>query len=427
MFSSTDYFRNLISANKHGSADAICSVCSANRLVIAAAMRHCKKTGKPLLVEATANQVNQFRGYTGMTPTDFTAYVKSIAQEQDFDADFIIFGGDHLGPLVWADEHEDSAMEKAEVLVSSFASAGFQKIHLDCSMRLGSDASTLPLNPSTAAERTVRLAKACESCTSAKTKPVYVIGSEVPIPGGSIAPEDTLAVTVPEDMRWELELFRSAFQRAGLEDTWQRVIAFVVQPGVEFADDQVFLYDRNRAKGLVDCAAEFEQIAMEGHSTDYQPQACLHAMKQDGVAILKVGPALTFAMRDAMFALEGMERAVYAQEPKEGWSNYSAVLDSVMLRNPKYWNRHYQGSEPALALMRKYSLSDRSRYYMEEPEIKEAERKLFANLQGITLPLGLIAQFFPRQYREVVSGDLSVDPKEFVYRQIQYILECYEG
>lgn len=427
MFSSTHYFRNLISSNKHGSADAICSVCSANRLVITAAMRHCKKIGKPLLVEATANQVNQFGGYTGMTPADFIAYVKSIAKEQDFDADLIIFGGDHLGPLVWADEHEDFAMEKAEALVSSFASAGFQKIHLDCSMRLGSDPSTLPLSPGTAAERTVRLAKACEDCTSVKAKPVYVIGSEVPIPGGSIAPEDTLAVTTPEDMRRELELFCSAFQRAGLEDAWQRVIAFVVQPGVEFADNQVFLYNRDRARGLVECAAEFEQIAMEGHSTDYQPQECLHAMKQDGVAILKVGPALTFAMRDAMFALEGLERAIYTQEPKEGWSNYSAVLDSAMLKEPKYWKRHYQGSESTLALMRKYSLSDRSRYYMEDAKVKEAERKLFANLQGIALPLGVIAQFFPRQCSEVISGSLKADPKEFVYRQIQYILEGYEG
>ncbi|MEA4895842.1 MAG: class II D-tagatose-bisphosphate aldolase, non-catalytic subunit [Oscillospiraceae bacterium] len=425
MFNTVNFFSELISESKAGKGTAICSVCSSSSYVIAAAIRHCKKTGRPLLVEATANQVNQYGGYTGMRPKDYIGFVNKIAGDMGFDPENIIFGGDHLGPLVWCEEYEDAAMAKAEELVSEYAAAGFGKIHLDCSMRLGSDSKTAALSPSAIAGRAARLARICESNLPEKRrKPVYVVGSEVPIPGGATSHEDMLAVTDPESMREELKLFEAAFLAEGLDDAWKRVIAIVVQPGVEFGNNQVFLYDHGKAEKLAACAAGFENIVMEGHSTDYQPDECLDKMKHDGIAILKVGPALTFAMRNALFALEEIEKTVCSSSPS-GLSDFSETLENAMLKNPKNWIKHYTGDDKTLAIMRKFSLSDRCRYYMDDESVREAIARLFANINKAEIPMGVIAQFFPRQCLEIVSGELKPTAENLVYRQIEYVLDTY--
>lgn len=343
MFSAKNELFQLVNENKAGTGAAICSVCSANAMVVAAAIRHCKKTGKPLLIESTANQVNQSGGYTGMTPDRFRAFVLDIAMQEGFDAERIIFGGDHLGPLVWAAEDEQSAMAKAEELVAAYVKAGFSKIHLDCSMLLGSDDPDAALDKALVAKRAARLAEISEKYRTTET--VYVIGSEVPIPGGATGQEDKLEVTTPAAMAEEFELFRSAFEERGLTAAWERVIAIVVQPGVEFGDNQVFMYNPQKAVELVTYAKTLSNIVLEGHSTDYQPIACLNAMKKDGIAILKVGPALTFALRSAVFSLEHIEQELLPAYPELEPSRFSTVLDHAMLSKPKHWNRHYSGNE----------------------------------------------------------------------------------
>ena len=57
--------------NRSGQGGGIFSVCSAHHLVLEACMQQVLEAGTHLLIEATANQVNQFGGYTGMKPDDF--------------------------------------------------------------------------------------------------------------------------------------------------------------------------------------------------------------------------------------------------------------------------------------------------------------------------------------------------------------------
>lgn len=59
-------------------------MCSANPYVIEAALRRGLDFNASVWIEATANQVNQDGGYTGMTPIDFKAFVYKIAQDVDF-------------------------------------------------------------------------------------------------------------------------------------------------------------------------------------------------------------------------------------------------------------------------------------------------------------------------------------------------------
>ena len=106
------------------------SFCTANGLVIEACIRQAARFNDYVLIEATANQVNQYGGYTGMKTRGFQRFpVFEIADRNGFDRDRIILDGDHLGPLTWQNEPEASAMAKSVELVKLFVSAGFKKIH----------------------------------------------------------------------------------------------------------------------------------------------------------------------------------------------------------------------------------------------------------------------------------------------------------
>ncbi|MCL1896166.1 MAG: class II D-tagatose-bisphosphate aldolase, non-catalytic subunit [Clostridiales bacterium] len=418
------FFREMIQAQKRGEAAGICSVCSAHPLVLEAAMERAAELGRPLLLEATANQVNQFGGYMGMEPEGFCEMAYGVADRCGLGRESLILGGDHLGPVLWLGENEGEAMEKAVELVRRFASAGFSKIHIDTSMYLKSDDPGAPLPVTDVARRAAMLCKAAEK--AAPNPPVYVIGSEVPPPGGATENEESINITTVGSLCETIDCFMEAFYRDGLEDAWRRVIAVVVQPGVEFSDNSVTLYDRDKAAGLTDYVCGIDSIVLEGHSTDYQPAALLTEMKEDGIAILKVGPALTFALREGLFALEQIERAMYLTEPYGGYSGFSPSLEEAMLENPSYWVSHYHGSKQEIALKRKYSLSDRCRYYLTDGRVIEAVQKLQKNLaRGI--PLGLLMQYMPKQAEGVLSGRLLPDALSLAKAKVKDVLDTYDA
>ncbi len=425
----THYLQQLVKQQKSGIPAGICSVCSSSPFVIDAAILQAVKTGTPVLIEATANQVNQFGGYTGMKPADFRDHVLSRASELGLPADRVILGGDHLGPVAWQKQDATEAMDLAETLAYEFAKAGFTKIHLDASMPLGSEVT---LSTEEIADRTVRLCKASErgfaeyreSCGAAVTvPPVYIIGSEVPTPGGS-GEEDALSVTKPEALKEMLACFEEKFTAAGLADgaesPWSRIIAAVVQPGVEFGNDNVHEYAPEEATQLTEEAAEIPGIVLEGHSTDYQRESSLKKMVGDGIAILKVGPALTFAAREALYALAAME-----DELCDAPSCFIEVLDQVMREDPSSWQGHYTAEEPESTLLRKYSYSDRSRYYMHRPEVKAAIEKLIANLSGNRIPLPLLSQYMPQQFIHVREGKLEAEPEQLILDRVRDTLSQY--
>jgi D-tagatose-1,6-bisphosphate aldolase subunit GatZ/KbaZ len=298
----------------------------------------------------------------------------------------LILGGDHLGPSVWQNESSASAMHKAVILVREFVQGGFTKIHLDCSMRLGDDSPAGP-SPAQTAERAAALAAVAEESSHGDLR--YVIGSEVPIPGGAIHNEGTAEdVTSVDTVRESMELHRRAFVTRGLQSAWERVIAIVVQPGVEFGDDFVLGYDPGKAESLRRLI-ETQGIVYEAHSTDYQSPESLGRLVRDHFAILKVGPALTFAYREAIFALSAIEDDLL---PASDRSNLIEVLDQAMLRDPLHWKKYYPGSAGEQAFKRRYSRSDRIRYYWRQPEVEAALRRLVRNLQSREVPPALWLQ-----------------------------------
>ena len=425
-----DALRKMLKCRQEGMRFAgIPSFCTASDYVIEACIRQAARFDGCVLLEATANQVNQFGGYTGMKPADYRDFVYAIADQNGFDRDRIILGGDHLGPLTWQNEPEESAMAKSVELVRLFVLAGFKKIHLDTSMRLADDPKDQPLSDETFARRGAVLYKACEEAyqellakNPAEVRPAYIIGSEVPIPGGAQEAEDSISVTKPEAVEKTLRAYKEQFARYGLEDAFENVIGIVVQPGVEFGDEDIFHYNRENAATLTKYMQKYPEIVLEGHSTDYQSPEGLRRMVEDGIAILKVGPALTFSFREGLFALSMMEKELV---PTEKRANFMETLEAVMLRNPGNWQKHYHGTEEQLRLKRAYSFSDRCRYYFAQPEIREAIEKLFSNLRSVRIPLSMLRQYMPQQYVKVRDGVLSMDPKDLAEDCVVHLVEDY--
>lgn len=408
--------KEILQNRQSGRIQGVYSACTASPAVLDAVMRRAKDTDTPAVVEATANQVNQFGGYTGMRPADYFRFIEESAEKVGLDSAKLIVGGDHLGPLVWKDENADSAMDKAEALVKEYVEAGFTKIHIDTSMMLGDDDRSKRLSDELIADRAARLIRACESVR--KKELVYIIGSEVPIPGGAQEVED-MCVTKKEDVAATLDVFSRTFEKYGIKDAMRDVIAVVVQPGVEFGDSMVTAYDPEKAKDLISFL-NGKKLVFEGHSTDYQTKENLRKMVDDGIAILKVGPALTFYYREALFALSEMEK-----ELSDSPSMFRELLESKMLLEPKNWKKYYSGTEKEVREKRAYSYSDRSRYYMSDPDIVHAVQRMLNNLSSKEIPLSMLSQYMPLQYAEVVRGACSCCPEDLIRSRIGNVIDDY--
>jgi D-tagatose-1,6-bisphosphate aldolase subunit GatZ/KbaZ len=399
----------------------ITSVCSAHPLVIEATLRHAARRGDVVLIEATCNQVNQEGGYTGMKPVDFRAFIERIATEVGFPANRIILGGDHLGPNPWRKLAAEDAMARAEAMVTAYVEAGFEKLHLDTSM--GCAGEPVALADELTAARAARLAKAAEEAArrSGRRLPVYVIGTEVPPPGGATHALDELEITRREAALRTLDVHRWAFAEAGVSPALERVIAIVVQPGVEFGNANVALYRPERAQKLISALDEMKGLLFEAHSTDYQPTAALSALVDGGFAILKVGPCLTFALREALYGLDAIAGILGDGRPGSG---LAAAMEEIMLAEPSHWAGHYGGTADEQRLQRHFSYSDRIRYYWPDARAAAAVDELLARLPD-EIPETLISQHLARLYPDVVEKRVAPKARDLCLAAVDAALAPY--
>jgi D-tagatose-1,6-bisphosphate aldolase subunit GatZ/KbaZ len=246
----------------------------------------------------------------------------------------------------------------------------------------------------------------------------------VPPPGG-IREQEGLQLTSVDELNETVDSCRKAFLRQGLAEAWERVCAVVVQPGVEFGDQAILHYERRRAGGLCAAARKLPGIVLEGHSTDYQSRESLRELVEDGVAVLKVGPALTFALRQGLFALEQVESELCHGLAEPERSRLAEELEAAMVANPRHWRGYYQGSEGQLRLARRFSLSDRCRYYWAEPRVDAAVRRLLNNLGSRPIPLTLVSQYFPHLLPRVRQGGLEPRAAALIEAGVVCVLEDY--
>ncbi|WP_232375040.1 D-tagatose-bisphosphate aldolase, class II, non-catalytic subunit [Mycolicibacterium mengxianglii] len=419
---------NTIHRHKAGEPVGVYSVCSAHPTVVQAAIEQAAADDGYVLIEATSNQVDQFGGYTGMRPSEFREQVLGIADRCGFARERVVLGGDHLGPNRWQHHPAEEAMALADDLIAAYVEAGYTKIHLDCSMSCADDPATL--TDEVVAGRSARLLRVSEETADrlGLPGPVYVIGTEVPVPGGAHETLGGLTPTPADHARRTLDAHRAAFAALDMDHVWPRVIALVVQPGVEFDHRAVFDYQRGATAELRHVLDDQDNLVFEAHSTDYQRPAQLRELVEDHWAILKVGPGLTFALREALFALAYIETELVAAPLR---SNLVGVIERRMLAAPSYWEAYYEaGSEgdpspSAQRTARRYSYSDRLRYYWPDPDIESARKTLLANLRRTAIPMPLISQFLPGQYHRIRGGRLSADPQALVVDRVRDALRPY--
>ncbi|CAK7257287.1 MULTISPECIES: D-tagatose-bisphosphate aldolase, class II, non-catalytic subunit [unclassified Shinella] len=413
------FLTGLAAARRAGRPYGIASVCSAHPTVLRAALRRAAKGEGPVLIEATCNQVNQFGGYTGMTPADFIAFVEVIAAEEGVARDKIIFGGDHLGPNPWRRGQASVALEKAAGMVEAYVAAGFTKIHLDASM--GCAGEPAALDDRTVAERAAALCAVAEETARRGNlpAPVYILGTEVPVPGGADHALATVEPTAPDAARETIAVHRAAFGKAGLSDAFARVIAFVVQPGVEFGSDNVVAYDPPRAAALSTLLDEEPALVFEAHSTDYQTEEALAALVGDGFPILKVGPGLTFAYREALYALDLVASDIV---PGYGDRPLARAMEALMVDVPGSWSGYYHGDETALRIQRHFSYSDRIRYYWTRPEAEAAVAALLSALSGVRIPETVLHQYLP-----TIVPQEADRAEDILIAAVDRVLAIYDG
>ncbi|MFM0047928.1 D-tagatose-bisphosphate aldolase, class II, non-catalytic subunit [Caballeronia grimmiae] len=403
--------------------NGIYSVCSAHPWVVEASIRQALDDCSPLLVESTSNQVDQYGGYTGMRPADFVRFVGGIADKVGFPRQRLLLGGDHLGPNAWRHLPAEEAMARADALIEAYAAAGFKKIHLDTSMSCADDPPRLA--DEVVAERAARLCAVAESATERaglRERPVYIVGTEVPVPGGASEELVAVEVTRAQAALETVAVHCVAWQKRALDAAWERVVGLVVQPGVEFDHTKVMDYDSASVSELSRVLNDLPGMVFEAHSTDYQKPEALSAMVRDGFAILKVGPGATFALREALFALADIEDQLLAPDAR---SNIRAVVERVMLAKPNNWAKYYHGSEQEKRLLRTFSYSDRVRYYWADAEVVEATKKLVGNLERVDIRENLVSQYLPNQYRQLRCGLIDDSPMSLIFSKVREVIGAY--
>jgi len=408
--------------HRGGEAIGIYSVCSAHPLALRAALEHARATGGHALIEATSNQVNQEGGYTGLQPAQFRDRVWSLADQSGLARERVLLGGDHLGPNAWQSLRAEEALSRASVMVGEYVLAGYRKIHLDCSMSCADDPPALA--DEIVAERTAVLCAQAEAAwrKSGGEPPIYVIGTEVPVPGGAREELRELAVTEPRAALATIAAHQAAFTRRNLQGAWERVVGLVVQPGVEFDHERVIDYQPAKARALSSCLDDLPNLVFEAHSTDYQTPAALQALVRDHFAILKVGPAVTFALREAVWALDRIEREWHGESH---CANVRATLLDVMRADPRHWRKYYHETGQALELQLQYSLSDRIRYYWPAPAVLAALERLRAAFEHEAPPLALLSQYLPAAHAAVRAGTIAPRMTDLVIHHIRQVLSPY--
>jgi len=318
----------------------------------------------------------------------FATWINTLSKEYGVSQDRIVLGGDHLGPNPWRHLTAKEALEKAEVLVRDYAAAGFRKIHLDASMACADE--TTP-SFETVATRAAHLCAIAEKHSPHPDELVYIIGTEVPIPGGETDDMSELAVTSVDRFNETIDTHKVAFEKQGLTHVWPKIVSIVTQPGVDFSHEAVHNFEPDAATSLSQEILKHDGFSFEAHSTDYQPTGALSALVEKHFFFLKVGPELTFRMREGVFALTALSDHLSDVDK----STLIQTIDAAMDANPADWEPYYSGTNEEITQLRHYSFSDRIRYYWNVPEVKHALQSLLSNLDNTKIPPTLVSQYFP--------------------------------
>ena len=261
-------------------------------------------------------------------------------------------------------------MARARDLVRDFVLAGFTKIHLDASMRLADDPSDRPLDETTVAQRAADLCAVAEAAMGSlpanAPRPVYVVGSEVPIPGGELA--DFGRPGGDERRRRRAHAGRDASRVHGVRRR-QRPRA---RPGARHAarrgvrDAVIFAYDERAAAALAPKCRTSRRW-----STRRTPRT---TSRRRPLARWSATTSRSSRSAPALPSRSGRRCSRWRRSSASGWSasrgRRIGLRDNAPARDdraPRALEPFFGGAEEELRFARDFSFSDRSRYYWPSP------------------------------------------------------------
>jgi len=206
------------------------SFCTSNFDVLKIIIKFSKIHQLPVLIESTSNQVNQFGGYTGLTPATFKKKIEYIRKKEKLNKNYLLLGGDHLGPLPWKNLTEDRAMKNAGILIKKYVKAGFDKIHIDTAILCSGQKS---LTRSKIISRCDALIKKINS--NNLVNKILVVGTEVPFAGGG--DHVKTSITKLENIKKEYQMYRMIFKT--FKSLYRKTFGLVIDPGISYGNENI--------------------------------------------------------------------------------------------------------------------------------------------------------------------------------------------
>lgn len=340
------------------------SFCTSNEDVISSILNFCKRFDLPVLIESTSNQVNQYRGYTKLNPSEFKKKVKLLAKRNLYSSKKILFGGDHLGPLPWKKMKRNIALKRGQKLVEAYLNSNFNKLHIDTTIKM-IDEKILTKN--TIKDRSKEI---LNSFQNKKLKNlILVLGSEVPTAGGSFTVKRN-DFDYENEIISEIKLYKKIYKELNLN----KDLNLVVDSGMSFNDKKIFSSNRKKLNFLRK-ASQLLNVQFEAHSTDYQNINELKELVKSNFKFLKVGPELTYYFTRAIFEMHKIEKKFIKKNSK-----IKVVIFNALKNNNKYWIDYYKHRRLNDVINGQF---DRLRYYWNETSVVIAKKKLFKNIDNL--------------------------------------------
>ncbi|MCD6577344.1 MAG: class II D-tagatose-bisphosphate aldolase, non-catalytic subunit [Anaerolineaceae bacterium] len=420
----TSWLMDIVEANRRGEKKGIYAVESQNPTVQEAYLRQALSNGSPALFEISADRLD-LRGQNGrIHPDDFIGKVKRVAVKVGYPRDRLFFSVHGVSPSLCQGESIESTLRKTRAFISSIIHSGFNILEICAGIPLKEDPEGQLLPPEAITAREAEFYQAAEDAAASlpdEKKPLYVLG--VHPEQGMI--EDKRNRAHKKDVEIRFDQFSQTARSAGLPEIEGRLLAVRVFLGPGYDSERVIPYDLSLLEELGECAHEGKPVMLEALKTDYQPQSVLDQLVEKHFALLSVGLELTYTMREALFSMAVMENETMIGKPGVYMSNFIIELDRAMLSAPQHWQKYYTGNGFEQLIARKYSLYDRSRFFLENKDVRKMKKRLFDNLEKYPVPLTVLRQFMPRQYERVAAGELENKPNALMMDAVGYALKRY--
>lgn len=372
-----ELIHTIIRLRESGAAQiTLLAVCPNSAAVLEAAVKVAARSRMPMLFAATLNQVDRDGGYTGWTPPQFVAEMQAHAENYNC-ASPLYACLDHGGPWL-KDRHTldglsyEATMVEVKRSLTACLEAGYQLLHIDPTV----DRRLPPGQPvpvQAVVDRTIELIVHAESERHRLSLPpvAYEVGTEE-VHGGLV---DFGA------FESFVKRLRAGLETHGLTQAWPCFV--VAQVGTDL---HTTFFDAESARRLTSIVGPMGTL-LKGHYTDWVENPADYPASGMGGA--NVGPEFTSEEYLALRDLEAKEPALCRSQRDLVPSRFVRALEKAVVDSGR-WKKWLQPEERGREFAdlsderRSWLAQTGARYIWTHPDVVEARRRLYSNLEVMT-------------------------------------------